>query len=183
MAYSKSITDRFWAKVNKDGPVPEHMSELGQCWVWTAYCDKKGYGAFCVGRSKMDRSHRVSWTMHFGEIPADTPCVLHHCDNPACVNPSHLFVGTNSDNNADMMAKGRGVFVRGDAHGFRKHPETHSHGSAHHRALLIEEDIPEVRRRRREGETLRSIGRRFGVHECTIVDVIKGRTWKHVKED
>lgn len=177
-----TVEERFWSKVNKAGPIPEHRPELGPCWVWTAYCDKKGYGGFCVGQSKMKRAHRVSWKMHFGELPVDKPHVLHHCDNPSCVNPSHLWAGTNADNNADMMAKKRGVFLRGDQHGARLHPESHAHGSEHHSAKLTEADIPEVRRRRREGEPLSSIARSFGVHECTINDAVKGRTWKHVKE-
>jgi len=94
---------RFWAKVAK--------TEDG-CWNWTASKRHKGYGAFCYYRDDgtlvQGRAHRYSWEIHNGDIP-DGMFVLHSCDNPACVNPDHLFLGTNQDNVDDMMRKGRNV--------------------------------------------------------------------------
>ena len=104
--------DRFWANVDKDGPVPEHRSELGPCWIWRGRIGSDGYGDFFQG-SKIDNSrrsvgaHRYSWVLHFAQIP-DGLWVLHRCDNRSCIRPSHLFLGTAANNTADMMAKGRG---------------------------------------------------------------------------
>lgn len=96
----QSTEQRFWAKVNK----------TDSCWLWTAYRNRKGYGEFGMGghRGRMYLAHRVSWEMANGTIP-DGMYVCHACDVPACVNPSHLWLGTATDNNRDMFAKGRAV--------------------------------------------------------------------------
>ena len=101
--------ERFWAKVDQDGPVPKHRPELGQCWVWTANTIPKGYGLF--GRKRY--AHRYSWTLHYGTIPGKL-WVLHKCDNPPCVRPDHLFLGTARDNYEDMRAKGRRPLLLND---------------------------------------------------------------------
>lgn len=96
----KTIEDRFWAKVDRgDG-----------CWRWTAGCDSSGYGSLKTGQTKVS-AHRLSWQLHHGPVPPGQN-VLHRCDNPRCVRPSHLFLGTQADNIADMLAKGRGCFDR-----------------------------------------------------------------------
>ena len=92
--------DRFWSKVDKT----EGLGPEGTCWGWTAYTDKKGYGAFRQER-KMWLAHRFSYTISI-ENPEEL-CVLHKCDNPPCVNPDHLFLGTYADNNRDRDNKGR----------------------------------------------------------------------------
>lgn len=87
---------RFWAKVDKtDG-----------CWLWTASTTAKGYGQLQVRPGVMSSAHRYSYTIHNGVIP-DGLHILHTCDNPRCVRPDHLFLGTNKDNSRDMVAKGR----------------------------------------------------------------------------
>jgi hypothetical protein len=98
---------RFWSKVNKDGPVLR--PELGPCWEWTASLVTGGYGGFSV-RRRQTRAHRYSWEETNGPVPSGL-FVLHRCDNPPCVRPSHLFLGTIQDNVDDMMAKGRQVSV------------------------------------------------------------------------
>lgn len=103
----KSSTDRFWLRVNKDGPVPAHCPELGQCWEWTAG-RRSGYGRFAVN-GVMVTATRYSYELHFGSIP-DGLWVLHRCDNPPCVRPDHLFAGTPTENLLDMMAKGRRIY-------------------------------------------------------------------------
>lgn len=96
------LVERFWEKVaNRGGD---------GCWTWTAYTDKDGYGSIGEGGSKGRnlQSHRASWLIHFGEPPSEL-MVLHSCDNPPCVRPDHLFLGTAKINYEDMVAKGRRV--------------------------------------------------------------------------
>lgn len=81
------------------------------CWLWTASVNKQGYGFFKLN-GKMQRSHRVSWILRFGEL-ADDICVLHKCDVTGCVNPYHLFLGSYSDNQIDAITKGRRIQPKG----------------------------------------------------------------------
>ena len=90
-----SVEDRFLNKVNK----------TNSCWLWTASKNNSGYGEFNLNK-KMVKAHRVSWLLTFGEIP-EGMCCLHKCDVRECVNPEHLFLGSNADNMADKKAKGR----------------------------------------------------------------------------
>lgn len=92
----KSEVD-FWAKVAVLDPP-------GTCWPWRGGCDRAGYGWF-IYRSKQYRAHRLAF--QFANADPGDLHVLHRCDNPPCCNPAHLFLGTQADNNADMMAKGR----------------------------------------------------------------------------
>lgn len=108
----KPLADRFWEKVNKDGPVPTHCPELGPCWLWTASTKggKWRYGVISqTGKhDSLLLAHRVSWEIHNGPIPEGS-LALHKCDNPSCVNPAHLFLGTFADNTKDMLEKGRHI--------------------------------------------------------------------------
>ena len=110
----KALTmDDFWSMVDRNGPTQPHMTD--GCWVWTGI-KHRGYGRF----GQRGRSHRIAYEATVGPIP-EGASVCHHCDNPPCCNPAHLFVGTNADNVADMVAKGRQA--KGDRHGLRLHPE------------------------------------------------------------
>ncbi len=110
-----SVTSRF-----NERWMPEPYSG---CWLWMGTIHYKGYGVIYVGfknnRPKWEQSHRVSWEIHRGTIPAGM-CVLHRCDTRSCVNPNHLFIGTKTDNNLDRDNKGRHIALRGENHGMSK---------------------------------------------------------------
>lgn len=98
------LAEKFWAKV---AMIPFH-----ECWEWTGARFRRGYGHLnTIGRAEK-QAHRISWELNFGPIP-NAMWVLHRCDNPSCVRPDHLFLGTRSDNMLDCLAKGRHNFMRG----------------------------------------------------------------------
>ena len=176
----KGIT-RFWAKVNKEGPIMPRMDS--PCWVWTA-AKIAGYG--CLRHDEVThKAHRIAWTLAHGSIPHTDAyhgiCVCHRCDNRACVNPAHLFLGTSGDNNRDKALKGRGNQPRGNAHGARLHPESRPRGEAHGRAKLTTTQVVEIRARYAAGgATLKQLGALFGVSLGVIEKIINRKTWKHI---
>lgn len=151
--------DRFWEKVDKSG----------ECWVWMGTCDScpSNYGRFRLGKKK-ERAHRVSWMLSFGSIP-EGMWVLHHCDNPPCVRPEHLFLGTNSINQKDAVRKGR-------QHGPRRGQA--ARGEMSGSARLTEDDIRLIRI---SPESQRELGRRFGVSGVAIHKIRTRKTWSHVE--
>lgn len=152
----------FWSKVNKNGSVPQHRPELGQCWEWIAGKNQDGYGEFSVEK-KLTRANRYSWIMTNGEIEGDL-CVLHCCDNPSCVNPSHLFLGTKGQNNKDRHAKGRTNVPKGEANG---------------RSKFTRELIEYVRRCYSQGNiTQRELAREIGTSQGWISEIINYNHWK-----
>lgn len=142
---------------------------MSGCWLWFG-CQSKADGRGRISiNGKEEYAPRVSWLIHRGAIPEGL-CVLHACDNPPCVNPDHLFLGTLVDNWDDMRRKGRGDCGRGSGNGLAK---------------LREEDVREIRRfHQRSGlsvcEASRRLTKRFKVHPVTIEYILRGRTWKHV---
>lgn len=160
--------DRFWDKVDK--------SE--DCWIWIAGSyNQGGYGAFGVrGRSQL--AHRVSWVLTYGSIPIGA-LVLHHCDNPPCVRPDHLFLGTRAMNNRDRQAKGRSAI--GDRHGFRVHPERSAKGMQNARSKLTTIQVRTIRGLIDEGFSLSWIARGFRVSHSTIGAIRDGRSWAWLK--
>ena len=109
-----NLSERFWSKVNKDGPIV--TEELEQCWVWTDHLNRAGYGEIGVDH-EMYLAHRVSWVLTNGAIPVGLD-VLHKCDKSWCVRPSHLFLGKDQDNADDAVSKGR--VPKGDEHWTRR---------------------------------------------------------------
>jgi len=160
-------TARFWAKVDKDGPTVSHVDGLGSCWIWTASVFRDGYGCMRVD-GRMLRAHRISWAVHNGPIP-EGMCVCHRCDTPACVNPTHLFLGTKADNMRDCVAKGR--FVQ------RPAPP----GEGHHSAKLTDANVLEIRKLHAAGGiSQRKLGERFGVAQANISLIVLRKHWAHV---
>lgn len=151
----QTLEQRFWSKVNKC-----HDDE---CWEWMAYKTHQGYGRFtCNGR--VVGAHRLSYLLAYGAIPTSLQ-VLHRCDNPSCVNPKHLFVGTNADNVKDKMDKGR----------FRPNIGEHSG-----RSKLKESDIPIIRELNSIGISLGKLSKHYGVTKQSIYAIVKRKTWQHV---
>lgn len=160
---------RFWAKVNKNGPIPEHTPELGRCWVWTASLFGNGYGQIGLGHSKQGNmpAHRASWEIHNGPIEGGL-FVLHRCDNQLCVNPDHLFLGTQVENLEDMTRKGRRRW--GD---FR--------GEGHGQAKMTEALVYEIRSRFAGGERICDLAREYGLQHGGLSAIVHRRSWRHLE--
>lgn len=167
MRRSRPLVERFWEKVNKEGPVMR--PELGPCWIWTAARTGGGYGYIGDGGGRAGRSlraNRVSWELQHGALAASVD-VLHRCDNPACVRPEHLFLGDARANAADMVAKGRGstVVLRGESHGG---------------ARLNGEQVVRIRQRCAAGEHHALVANDFGVSVHAVRKISQRATWRHI---
>lgn len=180
MAAKKNTIANFWSKVDKDGPVLLHVEHLGACWMWTAGRFGRGYGAFSLD-GRLQRAHRVIWTMLFGPIPEATPLVCHRCDNPSCVNPDHLFLDTSCGNNRDMVAKGRHRCGKGERHNSKIRPENVARGERAGGAKLSECDVRDIRRRVESGEPPTAVARSYSVTHGAVSLIVSRRNWRHVK--
>lgn len=152
---------RFWSRVNKDGPTQPHMDT--PCWVWTGNMSRGSvtYGMVRDGGRRM-MAHRVSWAMVNGSVP-DGLFVMHKCDHGPCVRPDHLDIGTNLDNIADKVRKGR-----------------QSRGHFSYRSKLTEADARAVVAAIAAGETFTAIASRFGVTRTNVYNIATGRSWRHI---
>jgi len=151
----RPLANKFWEKVDKKGP--------NDCWEWTGSKILAGYGKINVS-GKTVSAHRISWEMANDPIPKGM-CVLHHCDNKACVNPAHLFLGTNADNSRDMTEKERQA--RGEANGESK---------------LTEQDIHEIRVFLDAGYIQSEIAEGYGVGHVAIHYIKTGYRWGWLTE-
>lgn len=175
-------SQRFWAKVNKDGPIHATKPELGKCWLWTAGKWARGYGAFWLNGGQI-KTHRLSYLMEIGDIPVATPFVLHSCDVRLCCNPSHLFLGTYATNCADMCSKGRYKpnFLPGGENYFRVHPEKVRRGSQLKHAKLTEDEVRKIRNTVFDkSNTQVALAKELNVTTGSISMILSRKTWKHV---
>lgn len=159
-----------------------HVDKSGECWVWTAN-RARGYGRVKVRRLSVS-AHRLAWVLAFGPIP-DGLLVLHRCDNPPCVNPDHLWLGTHGDNQRDKWAKGRGLtpeqfaairHPKGDDHPRRRHPELwpmHSHPK------LTEDQVRSIRDEYAAGGvTQQALADRYRVRQTLISRIVLRQIWR-----
>lgn len=157
----------------------QNVQRKKKCWEWVGSLDKDGYGRthkYITGVRKTVRAHRVAWEREFGPIPTGL-CVLHQCDNPCCVRPSHLFLGTVGDNNRDMHDKGRGFFQS------ESNPAKLGafQGSKNGRACITEQQVREIRRLYMAGvASYRVLAIRFNVSKGIVANVVTRKTWAHV---
>jgi hypothetical protein len=156
----RPAADRFWEKVSIGGP--------DECWVWSATRTKDGYGVL-IKQSAPKRlihlAHRLSWELHHGPIPGKLH-VLHRCDNPPCVNPSHLWLGTQADNNRDRDSKERGGAKGGHVADRR--------GVKNGNAKLSDAQVLEIIAKRAEGWSQQSIADEYGVGQSQISRIVRG---------
>lgn len=158
---SISVEIRFWDLITKN--------KVG-CWIWGRKATaNRRHRNICVGKGSM-RVHRFSWEFYYGPVPNGL-FVLHSCDNKACVNPNHLFLGTQKDNVHDMMRKGRDPFRR-------SYPGLK--GELSGKAKLSEKKVIEIRKLYSEGCSVLKLSKIFGTSGSNIVHIVKRHTWRHI---
>lgn len=156
----------FWAKVTKSPG----------CWEWRGYCNPGGYGR--LNRSGVyTLAHRYAWQELVGAIPAGMD-LCHTCDNPPCVNPDHLFLGTRAENMADAARKGR--TTSGDRNPARIYRERMPRGSRNNRAKWTEADIIEIRRLHASGIRQVRIAEQTGMSQTNVSRIVRRTHWRHV---
>lgn len=153
---SKPFAERFWSRVDK----------AATCWLWRGWRDPDGYGQIALPSGRRVRAHAASWLIAHGELPPATRYVLHRCDVPACVNPAHLFLGTQRDNMQDMVAKGR-KFVR--------------RGADNTQSKLTADAVRGIRAAyAAKLATMKKLADRYQVSPSVVSEAIARKTWKHV---
>ncbi|KKM18276.1 hypothetical protein LCGC14_1667300 [marine sediment metagenome] len=181
MGYSipvQTFLDRFWSKVEVKNP--------DECWNWKAGKTSDGYGIFYVGwidkKPIREYAHRLMWELNFVQIPKGLQ-VLHKCDNPPCVNPAHLFCGTQGDNVRDAVSKGRLIpDIEKAKSVFRNNPELQARGERQGSSKLTAKQVSEIRLEY-AGKyiTQRELAKKYGVRQVTIWAILQRKTWDHIQ--
>lgn len=153
---AEQIIQRFYAKVGK--------AEPDECWLWLGAKEVLGYGKLCVQRTpqKTVKAHRLSYEVHYGAFDKSLS-VCHTCDNPTCVNPRHLFLGTPADNSKDMVSKGRSPSNKGERNA---------------RAKITWAQRDEIERLVKSGKSQTEVARIFGIAQPNVSQIILGRHWR-----
>jgi hypothetical protein len=151
--WRSSVAERF-----EEFYIPEPNSG---CWLWTGWADKNGYGRLEF-EGKRQRAHRIAWEIFKGPVPEGL-YVLHRCDVPACVNPEHLFLGTNDDNTADMVEK-----------------ERQARGERHYKAKLTADQVLAIRG---DSRSQTSIAADYDISQAQVSAIQLRKTWAHLPEE
>jgi len=154
--FAKTLLNRFVALVDK--------GRDDECWIWTGARNADGYGHIQIDNF-VEKAHRLSYRLFIGNIP-DGMCICHRCDNPSCVNPSHLFLGTKLDNARDREAKNRNTYLSGEKHKMAK---------------LTSEQVESIRSTPivKHGDKAR-IAMEYGVSQSCIGSILNRKTWKEI---
>lgn len=155
-----AIPERIFQRVGASYDVDDNG-----CWVWAKSKDKDGYGVLYArenGKFSKFLAHRISYMLHVGDIPAGY-LVCHTCDNPSCINPDHLFLGTHADNHKDRNQK-----------------ERQSKGEEHGRAKLTEVDVLEMYRLHHDGVSAYRLSLMFGISSTQAWEIVNGKAWVYL---
>lgn len=182
---SEKQIKHFWSKVI--------IGKSNECWPWIGHKIKQGYGHVKF-KGKTLKTHRVAYIIYFGPLTDPTINILHKCDNPPCCNPNHLFKGTDADNMADMVRKGRSLAgnrnpshlhsetrPRGNSHYLHIHPEFAPRGEKNKNSKLTDNIVREIKKMLCMGYRQIDIATKFGVVQPTISEIKLGNLWTHVK--
>lgn len=167
--YGSPVLLKMPAAANKGRPLIQRFMERVSveedgCWIWTAGKDHDGYGCFraVIDGKQYHRAHRFSVVYHKGVHPEQSQNVCHTCDNPACVNPAHLFIGSVAENQQDKWRKNRGYVHRGGSHWIAK---------------LNEDDVRVIRA---STDKQKDIAAKFGITQTTVSDIRRRKSWAHI---
>ena len=142
----------------------QHVDKSGDCWIWMG-ATTRGYGQTTIDK-KHGYAHRFSWEFANGSIP-NKKIICHKCDTPRCVNPEHLFIGTQADNIKDAIKKGRTKYKA-------------SFGSKNGNSRLTELAVKDIKKQYAGGKTLREVANAIGVSKSTVWNVVSNKNWRHV---
>lgn len=170
------LSSKFWYRVDKEGGFihPVH----GRCWEWIG---GRSRGRGMLGwHGTMIMASRVSWILHHGYNP--DCCVLHKCDNPSCVNPDHLFLGSQADNMKDKISKGRSSNVKGVVPQYydSQYISPFHKGEKHYSAKLTGDQVIDLIARSGAGEPQKSLAKKFGISQPHVSNILSGRKRKHL---
>jgi len=142
----------------------------GECWTWVGAKNEHGYGVLGRGGrgDGLIKAHRIAYELFYRIALQPSQCVLHRCDNPPCVNPDHLFLGTQTDNLLDMRTKQRDS------------PPPHRVGVFNNKAKLNDEKVIHIFSLRNAGLSIRQIAESLGVARKTVHSVLNRKTWRHI---
>lgn len=187
LRYAHNLKIRFWSKVDKNGPVPNQAVPqyvgLSACWIWTAARSNHGYGQMGVAGLGMQSAHRLSYQLCTGEIP-EAPgfhgtCVLHKCDNPLCVNPEHLGLGTNRENIQDASSKQR--MRKGATHPANLYANHILRGERAVGSIVTTAQVLKLRAMHASKKyTQKALALLFGIKVGHVHDIVRRHTWKHI---
>ena len=184
VARQKSIATRQRRARKREKTVPEwfwsFVEKTDSCWWWRGSVGRNGYGRVSMNRH-WHYAHRLAWQITHGPIPPGF-FVCHTCDQPPCVNPDHLFLGTPADNIHDARTKKR---LRpnppsGSQHWTRQHPDRVRRGEANNKAKLTATEVKAIRKAYQDGCSQTELAHRYGIKQSSVWKVLAGHTWKHV---